>query len=330
VALVEGQPLTFTAAVDTVPPFDPGDLSTITLRESTAPVDDEAVDSALQHLRERTAKYEPVEGRPVADGDTVVADIERRAGDGEPDRREGVNLELGSPSNPPGFDAELVGLEPGASKTFTIQFPSDYSAPELAGQSVTFTVRIGEIRRKVLPELDDEFAKDVGEFESLEALRERVRSDLVSEREESARRQIRNDLLKQLAERVTFDVPPVLVEREMDRRVEEMARQLAQQRIDPNGSGIDWPRLRESQREPSRAAVASTLVLDEVARREKLTVGTEEVDKEIEQFAARAGRTPTAVRAQIEKEGGIGRLTAGLRREKAVDLALARAKMTTT
>jgi trigger factor len=120
------------------------------------------------------------------------------------------------------------------------------------------------------------------------------------------------------------------VEREIDRRLEELARQLMQQNVDPREAGIDWAQFREAQREPAQAAVASALVLDEVARRENLTVTPEDVDKEIEEFAARAGRTPAAVRAQIEKEGGLGRLAAGLRREKAVDLALSRAKMTDT
>jgi trigger factor len=330
VALEEGRPLTFTAAVDTVPPIDPGDLSTITLRQVAAGVDAAAVYLALPHRRPRAAKFEPVEERPVADGDTLLVDIDRKAAGEAPDHHDDVNVELGSPANPPGFDAELVGMQPGESKTFTIRFPEDHASRELAGTEVTYTVRVREIRRKVLPELDDELAKDLGEFDSLDALRERVRSNLVAEREEAARRQIRNELLKQLASRVPFDVPDVLVEREMDRRLEELARQLAHQHVNPAESGIDWGRLRESQRDAARAAVASTLVLDEVARREHLTVGVADVDKEIEQFAARAGRTPAAVRAQLEKEGGLGRLAAGLRREKAVDLALSRAKMTDT
>jgi len=329
VALHEGQPLTFTAAIETVPSFDPGDLSAITLRPSTTTVDEDAVDKMLERLRERAAKFEPVEGRPAADGDTVVADIERRgAAEAETDRHDGVNVELGAPANPPGFDAELIGLSAGESKTFTIHFPEGYPVQEMAGTDVTYHVAVKEVRRKVLPVLDDEFAKDLGEFASLDALRERVRGDLETEADESGRRQVRNDLLAQLAQRVTFAVPDSLVEREIDRRLEEFARQLVQQQIDPREAGIDWAQFREAQREPARAAVASALVLDEVARRENLTVATEDVDKEIEQFAVKAGRTPAAVRAQLEKDGGVGRLTAGLRREKAIDLALSRAKMT--
>ena len=328
VTLKEGQPLTFLADVETVPPFDPGDLGTITLRPVPTGIDEDAVDKMLEQLRQRAAKFEPVEGRPAADGDTLVADIERSGGEGDPERHEAVNLELGAPANPPGFDAELMGLEPGADKTFTITFPESYPVPEMAGTSVTYHVVVKDVRRKVLPELDDEFAKDVGAFDSLDALRERVRGDLEAEAEENGRRQVRNELLTQLATRVTFPLPPSMVEREIDRRLEEFARQLMQQRIDPREAGIDWAQFRESQREPAQAAVASALVLDEIARREHLTVEPGDVDKEVEQFAVRAGRTPAAIRAQLEKEGGVTRLAAGLRREKAIDLALSRAKMT--
>jgi len=327
VALEEGQPLKFTAAIETVPPFDVGDLSSIEATRHPSVITDEAVEKTLQNLRQRGAKFEPVEDRGVEDGDTVVLDIERKDPEGNPDRHADVSLELGSPANPPGFDAQLLGLRTGETKTFTIHFPDDYAVKEMANTDVEYTVTIKDIRRKVLPELDDEFAKDVGPFESLGALRDRVRADLQQESEEHATQHLRTDLLKQLSERVTFDLPPSLVEREMDRRIEEFASRLMQQNVDPRQAGIDWAQFRESQREPARASVASALALDEIARREGLTVSQEDVDKEIERFATRAGRTPAALRAQLEKEGSVARLATGLRREKAVDLVLSRARI---
>src|SRR5262245_21964267 len=149
-----------------------------------------------------------------------------------------------------------------------------------------------------------------------------------SEATSHAERHVRTDVLKQLATRLTFDLPASMVEREMDRRLEEFARQLMGQRIDPRQAGIDWAQFRESQRESARDAVASALVLDAIARREGLTISEEEVDKEVERFAGETGRTPAALRAQLEKEGGIARLHTGLRRERAVDLAIARATIT--
>jgi trigger factor len=327
VALEEGQPLKFTAAIETVPPFDVGDLSTIEATRRPSVITDEAVEKALQNLRQRGAKFEPVEDRGLDRGDTVVLDIERKDANGTPDRHDDVTLELGSPANPPGFDAELIGLRTGESKTFPIHFPEDYAVKEMANTDVEYSVAVKDIRRKVLPELDDEFAKDLGAFESLAALRDRVRADLQQESEEHAIQHLRTDLLKQLSERVTFDLPPSLVEREMDRRIEEFASRLMQQNVDPRQAGIDWAQFRESQRDPARASVASALALDEIARREGLTVSAEDVDKEIERFAVRAGRTPAALRAQLEKEGSVARLATGLRREKAVDLVLSRARI---
>ena len=327
VALEEGQPLTFTAAVETVPSFDPGDLSSIRLERPPVQIAEDAVDDVLQRLRDRAGTFEPVEGRPVAEGDAVVLHLDRTGPDGKLDRHDDVTVQLGAPGNPPGFDAQLVGMSDGEARTFTIHFPESYPASDLANTDQVYAVTLKGIRRRVLPNVDDEFAKDMGEFESLAALRERIGADLREEAEEKARRQVRSALYKQLSQRVTFELPASLVEREMDRRLEEFARQLTSQNLDPREAGIDWAQFREAQREPARDAAASALVLDEIARREQITVTGEDVDKEIERFATRAGRTPAALRAQLEKEGGISRLYAGLRREKAVDLALSRANM---
>jgi trigger factor len=291
-------------------------------------VTEATVDATLERVRERAAKYETVEGRPIADGDTVVTSLDRTSPDGVVDHHDEVTLQLGSPANPPDFDANLIGLHVGESKTFTIHFPDSYPSAELASTDQAYAVSVKAIQHRVLPDLDDEFAKDVGQFESLAALRDRVRADLEADAQEKARRQVRSDLLQQLGQRVTFEVPGSLVEREIDRRLEELVRQLMSQKVDPRQAGIDWAQFREAQRDPARDAVASALVLDEIARREQITVAAEDVDKEIEQFAARSERTPPAVRAQLEKDGGISRLYAGLRREKAVDLAMSRAKMT--
>ena len=176
-----------------------------------------------------------------------------------------------------------------------------------------------------MPALDDEFAKDLGEFESLEALRARVRDDLEHQAGHEADRQVRADLLRQLAGRVTFEAPASLVDREIDRRVEDFVRRLIEQQIDPMRTNINWEEFRDRQREPAAEAVRGALVLDEVARREQLSATDEEVAREVERYAERTGHAPEAVRARLEKEGGIARLYSGLRREKAIDFLLSRA-----
>ena len=324
-AIDEGQPLKFTATFETVPDFDPGDLDSITLRRPSAVVAPEAVDQMMERMRERAARFEPVEGRPVADGDTPVLDIERTDQGGTPDRHEGVAVTMGASANPPGFDAQLVGMSPGETKTFTVHFPEDYGVPEMANTDVSYTVTLKELRKRVVPVLDDEFAKDMGQFETLSALRERVTADMQLEAETGAQRQVRNELLRVLRERVAFEMPAVLVDREMERRVEEFVRRLMEQGVDPREANIDWAQFRDGQRESARDSVASALALDQIARRENIVAEQAAIDAEIEQLAARLQRTPAAVQAQLEKEGGIARLATGIRREKAVELALSRA-----
>ena len=328
VTIEEGQPLTFTASFDTVPPFDPGDLSTIAFTRASSVINDEAVQMALQRLRDRGARHEPVEGRGVDHGDTVTLDLERRDAGGTPDTHNDVSVELGAKANPPGFDEQLLGLEVGAQKEFTLHYPADYPIGELANTDVSYTVTVKGLKRRVLPELDDEFAKDLGEFDTLDALKARVREDLEHEAKHAAEREDRSELMKQLASRVPFDVPASMIDREIDRRLEDFARRLIDQNVDPRQAGIDWNAFRESQREVSREAVAAALVLDEVTRREKLDVSDAEAEGEVVKYAERTGRTPAAVRAALEKEGGLSRIYAGLRREKSIDFVMARATIT--
>jgi trigger factor len=343
VVVEEGQPLKFTAAFETVPPIEVGDYAALTLRQQDAKVEDTSVEQALSSLRERAARYEPVEGRGVEAGDSVVVDLVRTArekaeeplivipGQSAPepkeqtDRHDGVTVDIGAPANPPGFDEELAGMNPGDSKTFNVAYPADYTIQELAGTTVRYDVTVKAVRTRVVPELDDEFAKDLGDFENLEALRTRVRADLEHEATHERERGMRGELLKQLAAKVTFDVPASLLDREVDRRVEDFVRRLIDQQIDPMKVNINWEDFREKQREAAAEAVKGALVLDEVARRESVTVAEAEVTAEVERYAERSGRTATAVKARLEKEGGLARLYSGLRREKTMDLLLARA-----
>jgi trigger factor len=330
--LEEGKPLTFKASFDVVPSFDPGDLTTIEATEPSRAIEEDVVNQSLERLRERNARYEAVETGAVEPGHTVVVSLERKGTDkegkeGEAEKHEQVNIELGAPSNPPGFDAEVTGMTPGTSKSFTLSYPDDYAIPELAGAKADYTVSLKEIKQRVVPALDDELAKDLGEFESLEALRKRVRDDLEHEAMHAAERQLRQDVLKQLSSRVPFAVPESLVDREIDRRLEDFARRLMDQRIDPRQANIDWNAFREGQRAPAIEAVGSAIVLDEIAKREKIEVTDEELDAELQRYSEQTGHSVASIRARLQKDGELGRLAAGLRREKAVTLVMSRAQI---
>lgn len=322
----EGRPLTFTATYEILPVVDAGEYDALTLRRKPAEVTGANIDAALEQIRGRAARAVPVEGRGAARGDILTVDAQRRVvrqPDGAagplpaPERQSGARIEIGAAGNPPGFDEHLLGLEAGGEARFTVTEPD--------GAEVEFEVRVTEVHERVLPELDDDFARTVGAHESLDALRALVATELRANAERDADRRLRDELLTQLAGRMPGDVPAALVNRELDRRVERLARELLAQRIDPRRTNIDWDELRESQRPAARDTVKSALVLDEIAVREQIETTPGEIDAEIERLAKSANRGAQAMRALLEKEGGAAALAEGLRREKTIQHLLSRA-----
>lgn len=334
--LEEGQPLVFSAAVETAPPVDPGDLAEVRLQTSPVVVTEDEVDQALSRLRERLARVEPVTDREAQHGDTVVMDLTRRRLTGpqgaeieaeEPEAHTDVSAEIGAAANPPGFDDHLLGLQADASRTFEITFPTDYEVEELAGARMEYAVTVKALRRRVLPALDDEFAKDLGEFATLDDLRARIRRDLKEDGERERTRRLRQQLLEQLAGRVTGEVPEGMVAREVDRRVEEFMRRLMEQGVDPRQAAVDWNEFRTQQQEPAVATVKSVLVLDALAAREAVEVSDAELDADIEGYATRMGRSLEDVRQELARHDQLEQIRTGLVREKVVTLALSRATM---
>ena len=343
VVIEEGQPLTFLAEFETLPPIEPGDYTGISLRKPPAVLEVGAVDRALEQLQQRAARWQPVEDRPAGSGDTLLLDLTRtrrtsvielpgegpaRSADDKPEALQNVSIELGNRANPPGFDDHLTGTRGGDTRAFTVRYPEDYEIQELAGATVDYDVTVKGVRRKELLPLDDEFAKEVSDVDTLDALRDRVREDLQHGAEHDAEHKVRHDLLTELAGRLQ-SAPDVLVEQEIDRRLEEFVRRLMEQGIDPMKAEIDWKEFRERQRAAAAETVRSTLVLDEIARRESIQATEDDVSEEIARFAERAGRTPAAVRARLEKEDALERIRLGVRREKTVKWLLEQANIVT-
>ena len=325
----EGKPLTFTALFETLPQIDPGDYTAFTLRQSPVNVEDDAIDQAIERLRQGAGRLDPVEGRPAESGDIITIDLDRRLTDPTQgkgsEHLDGVRVEIGNDANPPGFDAELTGLGVADTRSFTVTHAENDPVRRLAGREAAYDITVTAISQPVLPDVDDAFAQSVGEFADLGALRTRVEEDLAAAAEQEARQELRGELLRQLANRVTVEVPTALVERELDRRIEQVAQRLAAEGVDPRNAPVDWQGFRQQQRPSATDAVRSTLVVDEIARRESIEAGEDDVTREIDRQAALSGRTPVAVRALVEQQGGMARLQAGLRRERAIEFLLARA-----
>lgn len=336
VSLEEGKPLVFTAAVETAPPVDPGDLSAVRLQQATVPVTEDDVDQALSRLRDRLARVEPVDDRDAQHGDTVVMDLTRRRLTGPhgaeipeeaPESHQDVPAEIGAAGNPPGFDEGLTGIAPGGVRTFEVTFPTDYEVEDLAGARMEYAVTAKALTRRVLPALDDEFARDLGEFATLEDLRTRIRQDLEEDGQRERRRRLRQQVLEQLARRVTGEVPEGMVNREVDRRVEEFMRRLMEQGVDPRQAAVNWDEFRTQQQAPAVETVKSVLVLDAIAVRDSLEVSDEELDADIQGYATRMGKSLDEVRTELARQDQLEQIRTGLLREKAVELALSRATM---
>lgn len=338
--LKEGAPMTFHAHFEVLPAIDPGAYTGIALTKPAAVLEVGAVDQALEQLQQRASKWTPVEDRAAESGDALLMDLTRQAkgalivmpgqtsNDEAPETMQNVSVELGAAANPPGFDANLMGVKPGDQKTFTTEYPSDYPVAELAGKTVQYEATIKAIRRRELLPLDDAFAKEVSELETLDALKEQIRKDLQHQAEHDAEHAVRHDLLKTLSSRIPGEVPSVLVERETERRLEDLIRRLMDQGIDPMKADINWQEFRERQKAGAEETVKSTLVLDEIAKRESIAATDEDVEAEIAKFAERSGRTPAAVRARLEKEDGLDRIRAGIQREKTMSWLLDKATIT--
>ena len=337
VSIDDGKPLTFHALFEVLPSVPDLDYDALTLRRTPVTPDADAADRAVEELRRRASQLVPVDDRGAEVGDTVTLNLTNRRVSGPAgsppsppeDRHENVTIELGSVSNPPGFDTELTGLRVGETKVFELSYPANHAQTELAGARVAYEVELKATHRRVLPDLDDEFARSVGEFDTLEAMKTFVESDLQRQAETETERAVRHDLMTQLASRVTVEMPEALVNREIARRLEQIVTRLAQQGVDPQTAKIDWDALRDEQRAPSLEMVRGSMMLDDVARRESLTISDDDVGRELTRYAERLGRTPSAVRAQLEKNDGIARLAEGLRREKAIDFLLSRATIVT-
>lgn len=341
VVLEEGKPLTFQADFETLPPIEPGEYAGLSLQKPPAVLEVGAVDRALEQLQLRHARWQPVEGRASEAGDTLLLDLVRTkrgrliAVPGEPappadepETLQNVSVEIGADANPPGFDENLTGVSEGDAREFTVNYPADYQIAELAGATVDYQVTVKGVRRRELLALDDDFAKEVSDVETIDALRERIREDLQQGAEQDADHAVRHALLEQLASRAP-QAPDVLVEQEVDRRLEEFVRRLMEQGLDPMQVNVDWQDFRQRQRDGAVSTVKSTIVLDEIARREAIVPSADELDAEIARFAERAGRTPAAVRARLEQEGALPRLAEGLRREKTMTWLLEKAQITT-
>jgi trigger factor len=331
----EGGPLKFRATFEVLPEFELGDYKNPEVEIEAAELGDAQVDKALEEMRERAATFVPIEGRGIQDGDFALLKLAGTPmGGGEPIHADDVLCHIGAEETLPSFNENLRGASAGETKGFETRYPEDYPDPKLAGKTYTYSVEVRAIKEKRLPDLNDEFAKDVGAsvggVTTLAELRAKVREQLDAARERQQEMQAREKVLETLVKRHDFPVPEALVEHQMDVRLERVVRSLAAQGVDPRGVNVDWVSLRRRQRERATDDVKAELLLDRIASAESIEATDEDIDREIAQMTERSGESATAVRARLTKQGVLDRMKSKLRSDKVLDWLYRTARIQTT
>jgi trigger factor len=311
--------LSFKTTVEVLPTFRVDRYRGVEVRETKVAVGDTDLDQALDSLREAHVRYVAEEGRAAVHGDLLVADLEETVEGGEPRLRERAPIELGHPDHLPAFTEAILAVKPSETREFHVAYPSDYPGETLRGKTVRYRIVVHEVKRREVPSLDDDFARDMGDFENLDALRARIGQDLLARKEADARRGLRQSILDKVLLENPIPLPEILVEEEIRSRLEDMVRSMVFHRIDPRTADMDWKALRDRQEEPARKSVHARLVLDAVAEAEGLAVDRAEVEARIRAEAARIGESEEALRGRLQKGGGLEALTEQLLREKSLD-----------
>jgi trigger factor len=312
----EGEPLRFKADFEVAPSFDLGDYRGLVVTYSEPEVSDADVTERLGQIREQKAEYVNEEPRPLADGDYAVVSLESLAGVAEKVSQDELMLKIGDETTLKEFSENLRGASPDEVREFDITYPEDYDRKNLAGRTVRFRAVVKAVRRKELPELNDEFAKDLGDYQTLEELKEAIRKSLLREREIRAQEDAKHQLIEKLVDAHDFPVPDAYVDRQIQMNVENQLRTLAAQGVDPNQIQLDWAKVRDAQKPQATRDVKASLLLDKVADREAIGATQEELDREVQRIARQAREAVAVTRARLQKEGALGRIAGHIRTEK--------------
>jgi trigger factor len=317
-----GEPLRFKAEFEVMPEIKLEGHRELRADKPEITVSDADVDEALSDLREQHASFNPVEGRALAEGDfaQVSLDGTPKSGEGQPVHMDEVLVEIAGKNTMPEFTENLRAAMVGDERTFDVNYPEDSEDKRLAGKIFSYTVKVHAIKQKVLPELNDDFAKQLGEFTTTDDVRKRIREQIESERKHQAEHESKDKLVAELIRRNDFEVPEALVEHQIDIRLERGLRALAAQGLTAEQmKKMDMNRLRGGQREQAIHDVKASLLLEKVADEERIEVSEQQIDQELEALAKQTKQTVEAVRARLTRDGGLDRIRSRIRNEKALE-----------
>ena len=318
----EGEPLRFKASFDVLPEIKVEGYKELRAEKHEIVVTEQEVEEALKNLQEQHATFTTVEGTTLAEGDfaQVSLDGTPKDGEGKPVHMDEILVEIGGKNTMPEFTENLRGASAGDERTFDVVYPEDFSDKRLAGKTLTYTVKVHATKQKNLPELNEEFAKQLGEFANLDEVRKRIREGMEADRKHEAEREAKDKLVAELIRRNDFEVPEGLIDRQIDLRLERGLRALAAQGMKAEDiKKMDFNRLRAGQREQAVQEVKASLLLDKVADAENLQVSDGEIDREVEMLAKQSKQTAEAIRARLTGDGALDRIRNRIRNDKTLD-----------
>jgi len=320
----EGEPLRFKATFEIMPEIKVEGYRELRADHPEIVLKDEEIEEALNDIREQHATFTSIEGHPLADGDFAQASMDGRPKDADdntqPVHMDEVLIEVGGRSTVPEFTTNLRGANAGEEREFEVSYPEDADDKRLAGKTFLYAVKVKSIKQKTLPPLNDDFAKELGEFTSLDQVRKQIRESMEAERRHTAEREAKDKLINELVKRNDFEVPESLVDRQIDLRLERGLRALAAQGMKMEDmKKMDLPRLRAGQRDQAVQDVKSSLLLDRIAELERIEVSDDELNHELETLALQTKQAPEAVRARLTQDGGLDRIRNRIRNEKTLE-----------
>ena len=321
-----GEPLKFKAEFEVAPEFDLGDYRGVTIPYEEPKVNDEDVNDRMEGLRQQKAEFVNEEPRPLADGDYALVSLESLSGLAEKIQQDEISLKIGDEATLPAFTENLRGASPDESREFEVTYPEDYERKNLAGKTVKFRASVKAVRRKELPELNDEFAKDLGDYQTLDELKTAIRTAILREREHKAHEEAKEAILDKLVAAHDFPLPQIYIDRQIEINVENQLRTLAGQGIDPKSIKLDWNKVRETQKDKAARDVKASLLLDKIGEREAINATQEEVDREVQRIARQQREAVAVTRAKLQKDGAIGRIAGHIRTEKTLNFLFEQAR----
>ena len=323
----EGEPLEFTAELEVSPEIELKEYKDLTVPYNEPEVSDEDVAERVESIRERKAEYVNIDPRPLEDGDFALVSLATIGGvEGDAVKQDELMIEIGGAETVQGFTDGLRGASPGEDREFDVSYPEDYGQSKLAGRTVRFHSTVKGIRRKELPDLNDEFAKDLGDYQSLEELKEMIRKTIFSERQYEAQQDAKNKLVETLVDVHDFPVPEAYVDRQIQTRMEQLLRTMQSQGADIKNLKLDWQKVKESQRDKAVLEVKASLLLSKIADRESIAPTREEVDREVERIARQQREPLAAVRFRMEKDGSLNRIASHIQTDKTLNFLFEHAR----